>query len=135
MRHYSHIDNKKIFLDTKLDKLFKHKKNGFYIELGANNGLTQSNSAFFERDIYYYLQRRNRPRKRHLCKGCEHNVFNRALYVYCHMHQDCRHYSRVSTPCHTWCNCTVICQEFVPHDCYFVRHCGYFHCVRPYHFL
>ena len=26
MKHYSHSDNKKIFLDTKLDKLFKHKK-------------------------------------------------------------------------------------------------------------
>ena len=29
MKHYSHVDNKKIFLDTKLDKLFKHKKKGF----------------------------------------------------------------------------------------------------------
>ena len=50
MKHYSHVDNKKIFLDTKLDKLFNHKKKGFYIELGANNGLTQSNSAFFEKN-------------------------------------------------------------------------------------
>lgn len=50
MKHFSHKDNNKIFFDTKLDKLFKHKKNGFYIELGANNGLTQSNSAFFEKN-------------------------------------------------------------------------------------
>ena len=50
MKHYSHVDNNKIFLDTKLDKLFNHKKNGFYIELGANNGLTQSKYAFLEKN-------------------------------------------------------------------------------------
>ena len=49
MKHYSHMDNKKIYLDAKLDNLFKSKKNGFYIELGANNGLIQSNTAFFEK--------------------------------------------------------------------------------------
>jgi FkbM family methyltransferase len=31
-----------------LDQLFESKTNGVYIELGANNGLTQSNTAFFE---------------------------------------------------------------------------------------
>lgn len=36
------------FLDVKLDELFNKKKNGFYIELGAFDGLTQSNTAFFE---------------------------------------------------------------------------------------
>jgi len=31
-----------------LDKLFNQKEDGFYIELGGNDGLTQSNTAFFE---------------------------------------------------------------------------------------
>jgi FkbM family methyltransferase len=46
-RSYSHEDNKKIPLDSKLDALFQ-KTNGYFIELGANNGITQSNTAFFE---------------------------------------------------------------------------------------
>jgi FkbM family methyltransferase len=45
---YSLADNAGIHLDKKLDDLFNHKRDGFYIELGANNGLTQSNTAFFE---------------------------------------------------------------------------------------
>ena len=45
---YSHIDNKKNPLDKKLDTLFKNKRNGVFIELGAFDGLTQSNTAFFE---------------------------------------------------------------------------------------
>ena len=44
---YSHVDNRNIPLDRKLDILLQ-KKYGFYIELGANNGLTQSNTAYFE---------------------------------------------------------------------------------------
>lgn len=47
LRSYSHVDNLTISLDCKLDSLF-NKSNGFYIELGANDGLTQSNTAFFE---------------------------------------------------------------------------------------
>ena len=47
MTSYSHVDNNKIPLDIKLDNLIK-KQHGFYIELGANDGLTQSNTAFFE---------------------------------------------------------------------------------------
>lgn len=35
-------------IDFKLDQLFNNKTDGFYIELGAFDGLTQSNSAFFE---------------------------------------------------------------------------------------
>lgn len=35
-------------IDLKLDELFNKKTNGFYIELGAFDGLTQSNTAFFE---------------------------------------------------------------------------------------
>lgn len=45
---YSHVDCKGVFLQNKLDKLFNHKENGFFIELGANNGLFQSNTAFLE---------------------------------------------------------------------------------------
>ena len=45
----SHKDNKKEKLDLKLDKIFDHKENGFFIELGANNGLKQSNTYFFEK--------------------------------------------------------------------------------------
>jgi FkbM family methyltransferase len=46
--NYSHCDSKKNFLDDKLIKLFNNKKNGFYIELGANDGISQSNSAKLE---------------------------------------------------------------------------------------
>jgi FkbM family methyltransferase len=49
MKSYSHVDNKGIPLDEKLDKLFHKKENGFYIELGANDGIAQSNTAFFEK--------------------------------------------------------------------------------------
>jgi FkbM family methyltransferase len=45
---YSLPDSKGIPLDKKLDILFNHKKNGFYIELGAFDGITQSNTYFFE---------------------------------------------------------------------------------------
>lgn len=44
---YSNIDSEKIPLDYKLDQILK-KNNGFFIELGANDGLDQSNTAFFE---------------------------------------------------------------------------------------
>ena len=47
---YSGRDSKKIPLQTKLDKIF-NKKKGFYIELGANDGLIQSNTAFFEKEL------------------------------------------------------------------------------------
>lgn len=45
---YSMTDSKGVPLETKLDVLFKFKTNGFYIELGGFDGLTQSNTAFFE---------------------------------------------------------------------------------------
>jgi len=48
MNSYSHCNNKGIYLDKILDDIFKSKKNGFFIELGANDGLKQSNTAFFE---------------------------------------------------------------------------------------
>lgn len=45
---YSLSDNNKIPLDKKLDNLFCGKREGIYIELGAFDGLSQSNTAFFE---------------------------------------------------------------------------------------
>jgi FkbM family methyltransferase len=45
---YSYVDCNNIPLDKKLDDILNHKTNGFFIELGANDGLTQSNTAFFE---------------------------------------------------------------------------------------
>ena len=38
------------FLDNKLDELFERKQNGFFVELGANNGILQSNTAFLEKN-------------------------------------------------------------------------------------
>jgi len=35
-------------IDSKLDSIFNKKEGGFFIELGAYDGLTQSNTAFFE---------------------------------------------------------------------------------------
>ena len=45
---YSLCDSTNISLDLKLDLLFNKKENGFYIELGAFDGINQSNTAFFE---------------------------------------------------------------------------------------
>lgn len=47
MRTFSLPDSKNIPLDYKLDGIIR-KNNGFFIELGANDGITQSNTAFFE---------------------------------------------------------------------------------------
>jgi len=70
--YFGLTDNKGIYLDLKLDNFFKQKSNGFYIELGANNGLLQSNTAFFEK---------NRGWKGILIEPCEQNYnlckFNR----------------------------------------------------------
>ena len=48
INYYSLNDSKGTPLDKKLDILFNHKKEGFYIELGAFDGITQSNTYFFE---------------------------------------------------------------------------------------
>lgn len=50
---YSHNDNKGISFESKLDSLFKCKTGGFYIELGANDGLIQSNTAFLEKERHW----------------------------------------------------------------------------------
>lgn len=49
-KNYSLMDSNNEFLDNKLDNLFEKKQNGFFIELGANNGLLQSNTAFLEKN-------------------------------------------------------------------------------------
>lgn len=49
MRSYSNTDSKGRFLDRRLDDIFGQKERGYFIELGANDGLTQSNTAFFEK--------------------------------------------------------------------------------------
>jgi FkbM family methyltransferase len=45
MKTFSLQDNKKFPIDWKLNEIFQ-KENGFYIELGANDGIIQSNTAF-----------------------------------------------------------------------------------------
>lgn len=45
---YSHCDASGTPFQEKLDLLFQQKRNGFFIELGAYDGLTQSNTAFLE---------------------------------------------------------------------------------------
>jgi len=47
MKSFSHVTSKGEPLDLLLDAMFK-KEGGFFIELGANDGLTQSNTAFLE---------------------------------------------------------------------------------------
>jgi len=47
MSSFSYCDSSKQPLDFKLDAIFQ-KEGGFFIELGANDGLSQSNTAFFE---------------------------------------------------------------------------------------
>lgn len=48
--NYSHRDCKRVPLENKLNEIF-NKKGGFFIELGANDGLFQSNTAFFEKKM------------------------------------------------------------------------------------
>jgi FkbM family methyltransferase len=47
MRSFALPDSRNIPLDYKLDNIIR-KTNGFFIELGANDGITQSNTALFE---------------------------------------------------------------------------------------
>ena len=46
-KSFSLVDCHNYPIDFKLDKIF-NKTDGFFIELGANDGLKQSNTAFFE---------------------------------------------------------------------------------------
>jgi FkbM family methyltransferase len=47
MQTFALTDSKNIPLDYKLDQIIR-KPGGFFIELGANDGITQSNTAYFE---------------------------------------------------------------------------------------
>lgn len=47
MQTFALPDSKNIPLDYKLDNIIR-KPGGFFIELGANDGITQSNTAYFE---------------------------------------------------------------------------------------
>ena len=87
-KSYSLNDNLGKPIDIKLDELFKNKKNGFYIELGAFDGLSQSNSAFFEFNRNwtgmliepsvksYELCKLNRPNSYVVNKCCVSNNYN-----------------------------------------------------------
>jgi FkbM family methyltransferase len=83
---YSHVDSRGIYLETKLDAIF-NKTHGFYIELGANDGITQSNTAFFEKSKHwtgiliepspaaYKLCKKNRPNSICLNYACVSNTY------------------------------------------------------------
>ena len=47
---YSERDASGILLESKLDYIFGGKENGFFIELGANDGLVASNTAYLEKE-------------------------------------------------------------------------------------
>ena len=47
---FSHVDSKGCAFEDKLDRLFQGKSEGFFIELGAHDGITQSNTAKLEYD-------------------------------------------------------------------------------------
>lgn len=47
---YSHHDCKNVPLQDKIKKII-NKKEGFFIEVGANDGFFQSNTAFFEKEM------------------------------------------------------------------------------------
>ena len=48
MKYYGSVDSKGNHYDAILDKIFYKKENGFFVELGAFNGIDYSNTAFFE---------------------------------------------------------------------------------------
>lgn len=47
---YSLQDVNGVPLDWKLDELFNQKENGFFIEVGGNDGITQSNTALLTKE-------------------------------------------------------------------------------------
>jgi FkbM family methyltransferase len=77
--NYSNCDSKGVPLQDKLNGIF-NKKGGFFIELGANDGLFQSNTAFFEKNMEwsgiliepslkgYEECKKNRPKS--VCLNC-----------------------------------------------------------------
>ena len=93
MKSYSHVNCNNVHLDKLLDELFEEKTDGFYIELGANDGLFQSNTAYFEfyRNwngiliepslLGYKKCKKNRPNSITLNKACVSNSY-KEKYVY-----------------------------------------------------
>jgi len=86
-KSYSTVDSKDVSLDLKLDSII-NKNNGFFIELGANDGLTQSNTArleflknwtgiLIEPSFEKYIQCiKNRPNSITLNFACVDNEYN-----------------------------------------------------------
>lgn len=83
---YSHRDCCGIPLEKKLDELFG-KRGGFFIELGANDGVFQSNTAFLEKQrdwkgiliepsrLGFELCQKNRPNSKCVNYACVSNSF------------------------------------------------------------
>lgn len=77
---YSNYDCNNISLESKIDDIFCKKMGGVFIELGANDGLCQSNTAFLEKErnwtgiliepslIAFEKCKKNRPQS--ICINC-----------------------------------------------------------------
>lgn len=88
MRKYTTTDCKGNYLQDKLIEIFKNKKNGVFIELGANNGIVQSNTIAFEKYFDwtgiliepsksgYESCLRNRPKSLCFNYACVSNEYN-----------------------------------------------------------
>lgn len=85
---YSLVTSKKFPIDFYLDNIFQEKTNGFFIELGANDGIRQSNTAYFEFKRNwtgiliepsvkgYELCKKNRPNSICVNCACVSNEYN-----------------------------------------------------------
>jgi len=89
---YSHVDCKGVPLQTKLNDIMKIN-NGVFIEVGANDGLFQSNTAFFEKELNwngiliepslkgYLLCKQNRPKSLCFNYACVSNDYNKTYVL------------------------------------------------------
>ena len=88
IKYFSLNDVNGIPLDKKLDYLFNKKENGIFVELGANNGILQSNTVFFEKyrnwkgvliepsPLLYEECKINRPNSKCYNYACVSNDYN-----------------------------------------------------------